>query len=259
MTDTERMSSIEMMFQSLASEIDAHHDRRECIIKLSRDITSASKKVIFHLHRLITNQRDPTILFTEADRMLAEVAKSLWAVSKQLDSTDEFFRYYRSISPGIQEFIEAKTYCEYLRSQRLVTRNEIEDYIRGIGDATQPDAQLMIVITIEDYAGGVADLTGELMRHAINSVGTGSGKGAEVTKEIILFIRTLSIQLNGLAPHLYRFDQKMTTMQSSLKKIENAAYTIKVRGAEYADSPSFLMHHFQWHDQDISSAAVLND
>jgi hypothetical protein len=33
------------MFEQLRDELDAHHDRRERIIKASRDITAASKKM----------------------------------------------------------------------------------------------------------------------------------------------------------------------------------------------------------------------
>lgn len=249
---------IDVMFQSFANELDVHHDRREAIIKLSRDITSASKKVIFYLHRLTSNQRDPNVLFAEADRMMAEVVKTIWMVSSKLSSTDEFFRYYRSISPGIQEFIEAKTYCEYLRTRKLVTKNEIEDYLQSVPQGpSETTPKFKLTITIEDYLGGVADLTGELMRHAINSLGNGTDRGAQVTKEVIDFIRSLKFQLEGLVPTLYRFEQKMSTMRSSLKKIEDAAYTLKVRGAEYADSPRYLLNHLQRFDQDMASVAAM--
>ncbi|KAH9821879.1 Translin [Melampsora americana] len=215
--------SIDAMFQSFAKELDVHHDRREAIIKLSRDITSASKKVIFYLHRLTSN-----------------LVKTIWMVSSKLSSTDEFFRYHRSISPGIQEFIEAKTYCEYLRTRTLVTKDEIEDYLQSFPQVPSETApKFMLKITIEDYLGGVADLTGELMRHAINSLSNGPERGAQVTKEVIGFTRSLIFRCM-LSFFLIPFFSKVSTMRSSLKKIEDAAYTIKIRGAEYADSPRYL-------------------
>ena len=39
------------MFEGFRAELDEHHDRRERIIKASRDITAASKKIIFTLQR----------------------------------------------------------------------------------------------------------------------------------------------------------------------------------------------------------------
>ena len=39
-------------FQEFRDALDEHHERRERIIKASRDITAASKKIIFTLHRI---------------------------------------------------------------------------------------------------------------------------------------------------------------------------------------------------------------
>lgn len=39
------------MFEGFRKELDEHHDRRERIVKASRDITASSKKIIFTLQR----------------------------------------------------------------------------------------------------------------------------------------------------------------------------------------------------------------
>ena len=41
------------MFESFRSELDEHHDRRERIIKASRDITAASKKMWEQIERAV--------------------------------------------------------------------------------------------------------------------------------------------------------------------------------------------------------------
>ncbi|KAI9310834.1 hypothetical protein BX666DRAFT_1133957 [Dichotomocladium elegans] len=43
---------IESFFGHCRQVLDTHHDRRDRIIKLSRDITGNSKKMIFALHSL---------------------------------------------------------------------------------------------------------------------------------------------------------------------------------------------------------------
>jgi len=40
-----KVSPFMPMFETFRSELDEHHDRRERIIKASRDITAASKKM----------------------------------------------------------------------------------------------------------------------------------------------------------------------------------------------------------------------
>ena len=41
----EKQSPFLPMFETFRAELDEHHDRRERIIKASRDITAASKKM----------------------------------------------------------------------------------------------------------------------------------------------------------------------------------------------------------------------
>jgi hypothetical protein len=41
------------MFLNFRAELDEHHDRRERVIKASRDVTAASKKMIFSLQRYV--------------------------------------------------------------------------------------------------------------------------------------------------------------------------------------------------------------
>lgn len=43
--DKKRASPFMPMFEQFRTELDEHHDRRERVIKASRDITAASKKM----------------------------------------------------------------------------------------------------------------------------------------------------------------------------------------------------------------------
>jgi hypothetical protein len=86
-------------------------------------------------------------------------------------------------SPGIQEFIEAVSLLHYLRHSTLITLAEVHERLReSSSDPTpvrkvarcprfQTDAnpgRQIVPISAEDYALGVSDLTGELMRYATN-------------------------------------------------------------------------------------------
>ena len=48
---SESTSPFTNVFEGFKAELDEHHDRRERVIKASRDITASSKKVIFALQR----------------------------------------------------------------------------------------------------------------------------------------------------------------------------------------------------------------
>lgn len=40
------------IFTQIRDKLDSHYDRRERLVKISRDITALSKKMIFSLHRV---------------------------------------------------------------------------------------------------------------------------------------------------------------------------------------------------------------
>lgn len=95
-------SPVLSMFQGYSTELDEHYDRRERIIKTSRDITALSKKLIFHLHRV--TQRKPAAVFKEAQPKLDELSKLFDTLQEDLGG-ERYWRYQRQISPGIQEYV----------------------------------------------------------------------------------------------------------------------------------------------------------
>lgn len=107
-------------------------------------------------------------------------------IALELQGQDANF-FSRSFSPGSQEYVEAATYFEYLRSGKLATHAMLQaDLVfpevcfvsESSGDENQPppplDAAVLLFylcvcqVTFElspmDYILGVADLTGELVR-----------------------------------------------------------------------------------------------
>ena len=58
-SQTAQQSPFMPMFETFRAELDAHHERRERCIKASRDITAASKKIIFTLQRIRELGRPP--------------------------------------------------------------------------------------------------------------------------------------------------------------------------------------------------------
>ncbi|KAI8597848.1 Translin [Dissophora ornata] len=229
--------------------LDEHHERRERIIKVSRDINNFSKKMIFALHR--AEPKDYLPQFSATSEALIEfrekhaiVLKLLHRASVDLQGSN-YHRYQRSISGAMQEYIEAMTLEYYLIHGKLMPKSALE------ADLLAPiDALLTLDITDEDYLLGVADLTGELMRLAINTLGqsltslpardldsiggTLLPTPEERVQNILLFLRDLKSGFDGLAhTKVSPVWKKMGAFKQSLNKIEMACYNVKVRGAEY--------------------------
>ncbi|KAF4592073.1 translin-associated protein X [Ophiocordyceps camponoti-floridani] len=66
------------MFERFRDELDEHHDRRERVIKASRDVTAQSKKMIFALQRTETlNQPLPQSIAQEVEKRMSSITKLL--------------------------------------------------------------------------------------------------------------------------------------------------------------------------------------
>ena len=113
-------------FERFRDELDEHNDRRERIIKASRDITAASKKAVFLLHRqMALPDADPNKAAAAARPKLAEIQRMLAALKPELVG-DTFWRYQQNVSPGLQEYIEALSFAHYLDTGALITFDDVQ-------------------------------------------------------------------------------------------------------------------------------------
>ncbi|CEL06602.1 hypothetical protein ASPCAL09774 [Aspergillus calidoustus] len=153
----------------------------------------------------------------------------------------------RQLSGGIQEYIEALSFHHYLTHQTLITRDEVAAHLPA-----------EIIVTEEDYAMGLFDLTGELMRFAVTSLSAGAGDtqghaegegegGTQVNLPrlppaqagVVRDLREIRASFEGITiprrhnNNMFRdYGKKSEVMQNSVEKVERAAYGILVRGSE---------------------------
>lgn len=186
-------------FRNYSNELTMKHDRHERIVKLSRDITIESKRIIFLLHSIDSRKQNKEKVLEEARQRLTKLIEvNFRAVALELRDQD-VYQFRAAYSPGLQEFIEAYTYMEYLCYEDGEGENEtksvsdwqaIQSVMQYVEESSQPkqiDGEEMEVVPLEkespkkfqffvdptEYILGLSDLTGELMRRCINSLGSG--------------------------------------------------------------------------------------
>ncbi|KAL2816268.1 Translin family-domain-containing protein [Aspergillus granulosus] len=247
---SESSPNVLSMFETFRDELDQHHDRRERLIKTSRDITALSKKIIFSLQRVRTAntplppsiQKDTQSRFTQINELFRSTIPDITGLNSR--------RYLRQLSGGIQEFIEALSFHHYLTHQTLITKNEVAAHL-----------PVEIIVTDEDYAMGLFDLTGELMRFAVTSLSAGVGDTQDKDAEgdgngggdgqptlphlppaqagVVRDLREIRAEFESITiprrhnNNMFRdYGKKSEVMQNSVEKVERAAYGILVRGSE---------------------------
>lgn len=222
------------MFEVFRAELDEHHDRRERVVKASRDITALSKKIIFALQRVrALNKPIPAKIAKETSTFFASIKTLFKSLEPDLQGIDSW-RYQRQISGGIQEFMEAVSFEHYLTNQELITLEQSQAKI-GCG----------IELISDDYVLGLFDMVGELMRFAITTMATNgclpgsanTNSGGE--RNILIDLRSLRSSFEKLDTSSCGksflgkdVDKKMEVMKTCVEKVEYAAYGSIVRGRE---------------------------
>lgn len=134
-------------------------------------------------------------------RLLALCNTHFANIAKELRGLDPY-QYARAFSPGLQEFVEAYTYYEYIKSGNIVDWSDLqskmtyEEKDEAIGDkenvslvedesdqqGDQPvdkiekqvgSKMFKCLVQPMEFMLGLGDLGGEIMRRCITSLGTG--------------------------------------------------------------------------------------
>ncbi|KIL71008.1 hypothetical protein M378DRAFT_175306 [Amanita muscaria Koide BX008] len=237
MTDMDSATSpILEAFETFRVELDDYNDRRERLIKASRDATNLSKKVIFLLHRVVgeASAHEPAVGKRAAQRgreKLREVQNLFAKMSTELKG-DRYWRYRWQVSPGIQEYTEALSFAHYLEHGTLITLKQVEESLSDTSGIPY------FPMSASDYLLGVSDLMGELMRYAISSMSKRGGR--QKAAEIGAFVRNCKADFEMFTPNVRDLRKKQFVTGQSLEKIEDANYAVVVRCSEFDLPPEML-------------------
>uniref|UniRef100_W5NFT3 Translin-associated protein X n=1 Tax=Lepisosteus oculatus TaxID=7918 RepID=W5NFT3_LEPOC len=241
---TNTTSAVMAAFKSFQLELDTKHDKYERLVKLSRDITIESKRTIFLLHR-VTSVPGVAEVLAESEVKLDGVRLKIKQIAEELRGQD-LHQYHRAFTPGIQEYVEAISFQHFIKERALISLEEINKKLIFVKDNTKEaegdqgtssesiqesrEGAVYFQVTPTDYLLGIADLTGELMRMCINSVGNGD---IDTPFQLSQFLRQIYdgfSYIGNTGP--YEVSKKLYTLKQSLGKVEDACYTLRVRGSE---------------------------
>ena len=127
--------------QRIKKNMKDFDEKREVIIRISRDILKISKQAIYSVHRGDLKK---------AGQLVKEAEKNIANVRKAIKKTPELSKV-GAFSAAMQEYVEAVCYLGYVKDSKIPSAKKL-----NAGD--------------EDYLLGLCDLTGELGRRAVISV-----------------------------------------------------------------------------------------
>ncbi|XP_055710462.1 translin-associated protein X [Phlebotomus papatasi] len=229
-TTVDESNPILVAFHGFARELDDKHDRYERIVKCGRDITIESKRIIFLLHTIDQKKDNAQKVLAEAQQRLEKVCTMNFAeIAKELKGLDQY-QYARAFSPGLQEFIEALTFFEYISGKDLSDWTSVQESLKYKGEEESPPMECLVQPI--EFMLGLADMTGEVMRRCVNSLGSGE---VDNCFDSCRFLQSLHASFLGLGPtHNREMSRKMYTLRQSVMKSEAVCYNLRVRGKEAA-------------------------
>src|SRR3989339_383376 len=164
-------------FQKLKEDHRKAVDERMQIIGISNDVLHNAKRIIFMLHRGETS---------EAKKKLIEIERFLRQLEKK-------FGYERISEEGsyraaVEEYVEAKMFYFVMINKKI-------DRIKEIN------------LNYGSYLGGLCDLTGELVRRAVNEAASGNLNEVTKIKKIINEIMEELIEFDMTGYLRTKYDQ----------------------------------------------------
>lgn len=221
-------SPLAQRFRAYRRQLDDMHERRERLVRYSRDVTISSKRAIFALHRATEAAARDAAVAEAAALLDGADTGALKGIAEELRSASgpngpagalltgrgcvRALGDAAAVSPGLQEYAEARAFMVY------VSRGEVASH-----EAVQ--STMPLPLPVEDYLLGIADFTGELMRWCIAQ--TTMAPDADTSRAALMHMRAIYLAFQQLPPRcLPRIGGKMAAMQSSLAKIENSCAPI---------------------------------
>ena len=177
-------------FKKIQKELQEFEEKREEVIQLSRQIITLSKRIIYGLQRNDVDKK----LIAEIRQMVKKLPKETYDTGMQ--------------SVAVQEYVEAVCFYEMLITNKVPTDKDLGVYVY-------------------EYLLGLCDLTGELVRKAVQCVINKDYQQALNIKDLVedIYGEFLKLDLrNG------ELRKKADSIKWNLKKLEDVAYDLKIKG-----------------------------
>ncbi|XP_076043952.1 translin associated factor X isoform X2 [Oratosquilla oratoria] len=226
-------SPVMELFRGYSKLLNEKNDKYERIYKTGRDITLRSKRVIFSLQRLPgIEEEEKTKILTSTSNELRDIEQTLLKHIAMELRDEEPYQFIGAYTGGIQEYIEALTFHQYLLTETIISHADVQERLT-YGSREDSEAEVVpmsVLVTPKDFILGVSDVTGELMRYCIKSVSVGDFKTCFKICDLLRKMNSGYLSLGFLSSReLYH---KKNVFKSSLSKVEEACYSLQLRKSE---------------------------
>ena len=183
-------------FADIRKELNSIEEKRENVIQLSREIIGLSKQIIYSVQR---NDMD------NASSLMAKIRKEVGNLKKINATNIPLDTNINSVA--FQEYVEAACFYDFKKVGKVPGKSTLG-------------------VSTEDYLMGLCDLTGELVRKAVQDVIHKNFDEAHKIKELVNEIYGEFLKFNLRNGELRK---KSDSIKWNLKKLEEVVYDVEMR------------------------------
>lgn len=184
-------------FKKILADYQKYNEMREIVIRNSRQVLKLSKQAIFNLHRDEIKQASEDL--NQAEKILIDLSK-LFTKEKKLN-------YEGSYKEGVEEYIEAQLFYGFVVNNKVEVKSTLK-------------------FSFDDYLGGISDLTGEMLRKAIQLATKGEYQKLELYHQTLEYIMGELIKFNLTRKLRMKYD----AAKRNLRRLEEIRYEIEIKG-----------------------------
>jgi len=185
-----------LVFKKIQTQYTARERMRREVIAKANEAIGHSKRAIFALHR---DDR------AGSAQRLAD-ARALFVACEKLIKTTPDLRHEGAYRAALEEYAEALLFSQYLETGSL---GVIEDRAMDPGI----------------YLAGLADTTGEIVRHTVRQVTLGNTSTVVHARETVDLVMEFMLGLDATGYLRTKFDQA----KGNLKRLEEILYDLSLR------------------------------
>jgi predicted translin family RNA/ssDNA-binding protein len=182
--------------EEIRKRLEAQEEQRSKVISISNDIIKTSKTIIYALHR---NE------VKEADKAVKDIQKKLSDMVSYIKGHPKL-NQCGAYKVAIQEYVEALCFYNIIKDRKIPSSKDLD-------------------VDEEFFLLGLMDLTGELVRKAINASIKGDYKESLLLKDVVSEIYDELMRFNFGNSELRK---KFDGIKYDLKKLEDLALNLKL-------------------------------
>jgi predicted translin family RNA/ssDNA-binding protein len=205
--ETSAIDTYKQEMAEIKKRMDHRDKLRENLIKTSRDGQKSAKNAIFALHR--GNVKNAAKLLVDCENC---VLNDLLPIVKEEPTLRG-----GSFSNVLEEYVEGKLFYCWLHGN---DGEKSDDDDKPAGKILMFD-EINLPISVDEYLGGLCDLTGEIGRYAVARGTVRDKESVKVSLETSKQI-SLAIKMAGKLPG--HINKKMNPLQQTVDKMERILY-----------------------------------